>query len=292
MKIFKINYITSLSFFLFAACTSNTKKTVHIPSELTIIPQWHLSPNTQTTNSFSSSSKLPQYQNQQEIFIKVSELIKNKQINNLIIEGCEGDLENNQNVKFNGWSLVDLKKELQTQKSIDPIITNVGFKLYAANENMIIENHIEVKCGDNIDLLKKNQLSLSEIRGLMGFKIRINDSKLNKIDKEKYLVTIKQLLSLPANTSLNELNSTIDLKINSEYENFKSLLEQRNESFLKMIQKMNGKTVLVIGALHVDGIKNSISKQPIQTSIWWPEGINKADLELLEVLSRKLKKNL
>ena len=77
-------------------------------AKITIIKQWHLAPG-KDASDVEASKKLPQYLNQVEIYKLLESKIHEKPV--IVAEGCEGNL--NEEEKFNGWSIIDLKAKVK-----------------------------------------------------------------------------------------------------------------------------------------------------------------------------------
>lgn len=221
-----------------------------------LVPQWHLPSN---LNTRLSITQLPQDRNQNAIYQELSSWINLNYSKIFVVEGCEGVL--NSDVPFNGWTLQQLKQA----KSIDPIQTHVGLKLLAK-----FNGKISVECGDNLSLIREHQLSLSNIRGLAGYKIRLTKDKLSKLNRDAYLTSAKQVLKLPAATNEKKVLQKIDSELTLTINNFENLLKQRNEAFLEKIKSLQGRKVIIIGGLHIDDLKSSLEAEKIPYSVWRP----------------------
>ena len=146
-------YLVLLVLLIFVSCSPKNK--------VYIIKQWHLSPNESTTDILKSKS-LPQFDNQIDIYNKSIKLIK-KNSKTIIAEGCEGEIDHEFKLKFNGWGMSDLieRKDLS---DFDDILAPVPMKLKAK-----FGKKLRVVCGDNDELIKKNNLAFSDTKAYSGF---------------------------------------------------------------------------------------------------------------------------
>lgn len=286
-------------FFLYlVACAHHGTKTVTIDQSLgrwqtdpvpqnlkvILVPQWHLSANQNTRNA---SIAIPQKENQLAIYQQL--LLWQKQDSDLhfVFEGCSGKLSEQSELKFNGWSLNDLKQEVQNKKNptvIEPILTHMGLKLLAefpAEKNVF--------CGDDLEKIDQHQLVLSDLRGLIGFKVRIQDSQKQKKSYNQYIEGVREVLKLPKGESEVLTLKSLDEEILKSLEKFDQLTRDRNLSFLKQIEKADRDlSVVIIGALHIEDLKKSLNEKHIHYAVWQPKGLESSSDTLLKELRQKL----
>lgn len=231
------------------------------PEKILLIPQWHLSPN---QNTKISKKILPQAKNQNEIFKKLSSLIQKKELDALVVEGCEGDSLKDPTLKFNGWGLKDLNA-----KNSDKAQTHIAFRLLAKFPN------VKIICGDSLVLIDKAQLALSDMRGLAGFKIRI--SSLSGAQQKPYVDAAIKTLKLSPDSSasavVEELNKGI--KMNSDL--FNNTIKERNNSFVHSISRLKGRVAVVIGLLHLEDLQNQLASLKTAVEVWKPAGLSEGD---------------
>lgn len=251
-----------------------TQKPLKQANGVILVPQWHLPSN---LNTRFSKAQLPQDRSQNAIYQELSSWIDLNYSKIFIIEGCEGVL--NSDLSFNGWTLQQLKQA----ESIDPIQTHVGLKLLAK-----FNSKIRVECGDNQDLIKEHQLSLSNIRGLAGYKIRLAQANLSKLNRDSYLASAKQALNLPAASNEKKVLKKIDTDLALEINNFENLLKQRNQAFLAKIKNLQGRKVIIIGALHIEDLKSSLDAGKIPYAVWRPLDLPPGETELIKQLKLAL----
>lgn len=239
-----------------------------------LIPQWHLSPN-EITNP--QAKKLPQIPNQMAIYHQLVDWVEKGQVKTVVAEGCEGEIKKGFSEKFNGWSLEDLEKS----QDLDSAITNIGLKLEAK-----FGPRLKVICGDNLDLINKNQLAFSDIRGLMGFKLRITDFKNQPEKYEEYLNTLREVLKLPEETSQEDVIKTLNAELVKSLESFKLIIQQRNDSFVNILNSAEKPVAVIIGAIHIEGLKNKLQNNQVLT--FEPIGLKGDEAFIVERLEKML----
>lgn len=244
--------------------------------EIIIVPQWHLSPKIDT--KINPQQQLPQTQNQMAIYNQVSEWAQNGQIKSVVVEGCEGEIKDGFTSAFNGWTLADLQKE----EDINDIVTHVGLKLKAKFPNL------RVICGDNLDLIDKNQLAFSDLRGLLGFKLRIEQFKTQPDKQEEYLKAAKETLKLPEDATGADVLKTIDSELRKSLNDFKSYIKERDDVFVKTTLAVEKPTAIVIGAVHASDLREKLKGKEVLT--FEPEGLKGDEEQLIQQLEKKLSK--
>lgn len=244
--------------------------------EVILIPQWHLSPN---ENTNPQAKQLPQIPNQLAIYHQLVDWAQKKQINTVIVEGCEGEIKDGFGEKFNGWSLQDLEKS----QDLDSAITQIGLKLEAK-----FGPKLKVLCGDNLVLIKKNQLAFSDIKGLAGFKIRINEYKNQPEKQTEYLGSLRQVLKLPQDTSSEDTLKKLNIELLKSLNEYKSLIKQRNDSFVNAVKDSDKPVAIVIGALHIEDLKDKLNGN--QILIFEPTGLKGDETSLVDELEKMLNK--
>lgn len=246
-------------------------------AQVILIPQWHFSPQ---VNTKRDSIKQPQFENQFSIFKETEDLYK-KGVATLIVEGCEGEIKDGFTPVLNGWSLKDVKKTLKDDGNIDLVMTHVGLKAEAQyGEKMA------VKCGDNFALIEKNLGTLSDIRGYIGFKIRIEQLKDDPKTQAGYLATLKKVLKLPPETSDKDAQKILDTNLRQNLREYKKIINDRNAYFVEAAKKNPGRKSIVIGALHVPDLEKRLQKEKISYVVFRPKGLDKAGGDPVEALQK------
>ena len=128
-----------------------------------IFKQWHLSSEVDTKNKIPA--KIPQRINQKNLYHELLKQIENKKIATVVAEGCEGVIDKNFKHKFNQWGYANLL-EVKESSAYEDIMTHIPLKL-----EVIFGDKLQTFCGDNYDLIQKQLLAFSEMRGVVGFYI-------------------------------------------------------------------------------------------------------------------------
>jgi hypothetical protein len=232
-----MNYFLSLLFLGYLAGCASKK--------LTIIGQWHLLPTVQTHN-IEESKKLPQYANQHWIY---DYLLGQTPLSSLTLfaEGCEGEINDNFILRYNGWNFSALG-EFKKDKDFEYIMTHVALKL------KVIHPEISVICVDDLKLIEKAQLELSNLRAYVGYWNRLKEFEHSK--PEKFNAYAESLLHdvVPRPTNATEYAKKMAL---SSWQAFKVAHSDRNQVIKKNIQKfytVGRNHFLIIGALHVEEV--------------------------------------
>lgn len=263
-----------LFLFIFVACKNQNKA-----GEVLIVKQWHIEPGI-NTKDIDSSSKLPQYVNQKDIYELLEKEINNDKIDLVISEGCQGEIKNDSTLKFNSWDIKSLK-DAKNNNNYDDIITLIPLKLKAK-----FGDDIKVVCGDNDELIKKQQLSLSNIRGYYGFYLRLSQHKKNsnkfKTYKESLETIEKQKIDSPIEYCANKIKSNI--------EEYKNIMALRNDSFIKTIKEYVSKynVALVIGGLHFDDLNAKLTNNNIKSKLYVPLGYDEKSEQIIKDIIKSI----
>lgn len=271
---------------VFASKTHLTKvATCNVPAEATkkvlVLKQWHLSPKT-TTKGFKE--KYPQEKNQTAIYHFVEDNVKHGELQLLVSEGCEGEINADFKPAFNGWDYSTLHAQA-FQKGYDKIITLVPLKIEAK-----YGDKIATFCGDNDEAIHEGLEKTSNLRGWMGFYVRLTEFKNNPEKLKLYSDSATDLLKVPKDTPADKLMARIKERIKEEVEAFKKSLNTRNESFVKTLQGHEfTKAAIVIGGLHANDLKEKLEKAGIGCEIYEPPGYQPDDEKLLQEFESALK---
>lgn len=261
--------------------TCQTEATEGSVKKVLVFKQWHLAPTT-VTKGFKE--KYPQEQNQTAIYKTLSELVKKKQLDVLVGEGCEGEIDGTFKTAFNGWTVQDLEKQAQT-KGFDRIVTHVPMKVEARWGDKVV-----TLCGDDEGLIKESQLHLSNLRGWMGFWVRLNEAKPGDEKLKLYAEAAADLLKVPKDTKIEELKAKINERSKTELKAFEQSLYDRNGAFIKALQSRDFKTAaVVIGGLHAEDLKGKLEKAGLACEIFEPSGYSSQDENLIRDFEKALK---
>ena len=232
---------------------------------VTIYKQWHLSSKVNALD-IEATKKLPQFENQKDIFEAIeSSIQKNKKIL-LLSEGCSIGTEIDMKfpTTFNGWnmSLLDAKKtQADYSQVLAPIPMKVEAKYTAESQTL---------CADDTELMKKNDLALSDARGYLGFYMRLKEVK----DKDpKKFQFYKNALEETENKKIADPVQYSKQKVLASLELFKKYRSERNNSFITLVQKhLKENPIIVIGGLHAIDLKNRLDSLHIKNIVITPKG--------------------
>ena len=271
-----------LAFFL-SACASAPKPRLPIvahaeygvltssSADVIVVPQWHLSPQ---TNTQVSSANLPQAENQRAIYRQLVDWTENGVIQTVIVEGCEGEIDDSFHERFNGWTLEDLQK--LSAEALDNTMTHVGLKLKAREGRKL-----KVLCGDLNELVKKHQLILSDLRGFLGFKIRIEEFANDIQKRADYVATVRDLMKMPQDSDEIDILSTLDDQLKDRMRQFNDVLHQRNAAFIARAKAATSPGAIVIGAIHVEDLQKQLGEAQLLAATFTPKGLRGDEAELI-----------
>ena len=246
-----------------------------------VLKQWHLAPTT-VTKGFKEKYK--QEKNQTAIYRTLSEMVKKKQLEVIVAEGCEGEIDRNFETAFNGWKIEDLAKQAQT-KGFEKIVAHVPMKVEARWGDKVV-----TLCGDDEKLIKESQLHLSNLRGWMGFWNRFSDSKPEDGSLKLYSDAAADLLKVSKDTSIEELKKKINQRSLEELALFEQSLNDRNASFVKALNSHDFKTAaVVVGGLHASDLKLKLEQAGLACDIYEPPGYSREDENLIKEFADSLK---
>ena len=244
-----------------------------------IIKQWHLPPKT-ITKGFRE--RYPQERNQSAIYIALADKIKNKKLDLVVAEGCEGEINQDFTTAFNGWDLTSLQKMAQT-KGFDRIIAHVPLKLEARFGDKIL-----TICGDNNRLIQEGNLRISNLRGWAGYWMRLREG--GNLEKSKpYAETVADILKIPRDTPVDKIIPQVQEHMKEDLEAFKKSLADRNEQFVKVLQSHDFKqAAVVIGGLHAEDLKAKLQAAGFGCDVLQPSGYQREDENLLQDFEKAL----
>lgn len=245
-----------------------------------VIPQWHLAPQTNTV--YSKSAGLPQSQNQLAIYRQLVEWIDTGRVQSVVVEGCEGEIDDSFRTSFNGWSLEALQKMSSTE--LDGVMTQVGLKIKAR-----VGSKVRVLCGDDLALIKKHQLILSDLRGLMGFRLRLAQYQNDEAKLTDYLSGARGILKMAPETSGVEVSKELDAKLRAKLAEFRAVLRERNAAFVRVAKFAPAVSAVVIGAIHVTDLREQFKTQNIASLTFEPRGLSGDENELLDQIEKLFK---
>lgn len=260
-----------LVLFVLASCSRKGK--------VYIIKQWHLSPS-ESTIDIEKSKDLPQYDNQIDIYNKSLKLIVDGS-KIVIAEGCEGEIESKFAPKFNGWGMQDLIQRKEKHDFVD-ILAPVPMKLKA-----FYGDKLKVVCGDNIELIKKNNLAFSDTKAFSGFFQRLSYYQDNDLKSyHKYLMAFKNVVSLKDGDNPILIAKNKAMKSLNQFGQY---VESRNLFFLKkIIAEIKNNPIVIIGGLHIPGIVKKLKEEKIEYEVITPVDYPKNEYGIFSELKKSL----
>jgi len=247
-------------------------------ADVVLIPQWHLAPNTDTV---VSSANLPQGENQHAIYRQLVEWAENGSVKNVIVEGCEGEITDGFKDRFNGWTLEDLQK--LSPERLDGVMTHVGLKLKAK-----VGSRVRVVCGDSKDLIRKHLLALSDLRGYLGFKLRIEEFAGDIKKRAEYVATVRDLMKMPADSDEIDVMAKLDENMREKFKEFNDILHQRDAFFVTKAKSLEPVEAIVIGAIHIEDLQKQLNEAHLATAKFTPKGLLGDEAELLAEIGKLL----
>jgi hypothetical protein len=267
-----IRSIPAVLIFILAACSHGPTRPSD--SDVVLIPQWHLAPKTMTN---PTSPQLPQTENQLAVYRRLETGIRDREFSTVVVEGCSGKIETGFPLSFNGWKLSDLEEKIRNRESIDEAMTNVGLKVAAKYPKLT-----HVVCGDDLALVDKHQLILSDLRGLAGFRMRMEQYKADAAKEADYLKSVREILKLPPKATAADARAALALRMREKIAEFREVLAERDRSFVKTIEQSEKPVAVVIGAIHISDLKKQLEEKSIRTKIESVSGMPGGEAELID----------
>jgi hypothetical protein len=239
-----------------------------------VFKQWHLAPKT-VTKGFKE--KYAQEKNQTAIYHVLEEGVKRGEFDFIESEGCEGEINADFTPTFNGWDYTSLKAQA-FQKAYDKILTLVPLKIEAK-----YGEKIATFCGDNLAQIQEGLEKSSNLRGWMGFYIRLNEFKDNPEKLKLYTDSAAELLKISKDTPRDKMLMQIKERIKDELTAFRNSLYARNDSFVKVLQEHDFKhAAVVIGGLHAADLRDKLEKAGLGCEVYEPPGYQPEDEKLVD----------
>ncbi len=247
-----------------------------------ILKQWHLSPSVKTSD-IEKSKQNSQFQSQKETYLMAKKMIQHGQVNLVIAEGCENEITLSTLTNFNGWTMKKLA-EYKDDPVYDDILAPIPMKL------KVLYPKLKVICGDDLKLIKKNQLAMSDLRGFFGFYTRLLENLHKKpLVFENYASELSKLYPNAVGDDpigFAREKSIVSLKSFTDY------IHKRNDSFAKVVsQNVKSESLIIIGGLHAEDLKTKLSSK-VPTEILVAGDYPEKDKEYLEIVQDLLSKKL
>ena len=252
-----------------------------------LIKQWHLDPTVNTKDQ-KPKNPPPQAKNQIQIYDQLLEWQKNKAIDTVVAEGCEGgDIDEKFKPIFNGWSFQDLKaKSSDAHYHYEQILSHSVVKLEAK-----VGDAVHALCGDDLSEIKKSQVALSDARGDVGYLSRLSEFKDQPDRAKTYLEGTIEALKLKSDATAPEAIKALALDLKSTLSRFSDSTHERDLSFVRKIKqaKTDKPVVLVVGGLHASDLKQILEDKKLNCLIFEPvsykndeESLNQSLLQLID----------
>ncbi|MGE0763688.1 MAG: hypothetical protein AB7N80_10460 [Bdellovibrionales bacterium] len=247
-----------------------------------IFKQWHLGPQVKTIDLIAAQN-LPQAPNQRALYSQLAEWIQSGQLRTVLAEGCEGVIDEKFTETYNGWNLQLLKAKSQ-EGGYDQVITHIPLKLEAH-----FGARVDTLCGDSQKLVQKHSLLFSDMRGLIGFKTRLEQYKNDPEKVKPYLDSFIEINNLPVKTNVKQAIAKVRGKLKNKMTELKEIFGLRNQTFVQAIQKSGALEVaLVVGGLHAADLKQRLQKALYDCEVVEPKGYNSEDEKLIELLEKQI----
>ena len=240
-----------------------------------IFKQWHLAPS---INTHVENANPPQRENQRAIFQQLENWVDKKSIDTVYAEGCTGEITENFSKAYNGWTYKNLADQAN-DKDYDEIVTLIPLKLKAK-----YNDKLKVLCGDDESVIQKQNESLSDARGTVGFLTRIEQLRNDPVRVKIYVEKAAEMDRLPKGSSIDKVLKKLNEDLKDEIGKVQGGIDQRNESFVKnLVQNDASESVLVVGGLHAKGLVDLLKKKGIDCTVVEPKGYRTEDEKLFNV---------
>lgn len=256
--------------------------TLNPNAQIILASQWHLAPNENTR--LQPAKTVPQAENQNSIYRQIQSWVERGQIENAVVEGCEGEIKEGFAGVYNGWSYDDLRK--LNVEELSKVQTQMGLRLKAR-----FQEKLKVLCGDDLALIKRHQLVLSDLRGLSGFRTRIIQYKDQPQRSAGYISSVRTILKLDPSTSAEKTTIALDDQIRKSLAELESVTQARNQKFLRISRDLKGRTVVVIGALHTSDLEHQFENEKIHVGLFRPLGLVGDEFGLVDEIKKSLGQN-
>lgn len=249
------------------------------PEAVLIFKQWHLPAKADASN-IEESKKIPHYQHQKDLYLLLINALEVEGYNTLVSEGCDGEINENFKKTFNGWNYKKLLEKRDESSFID-ILTLTPLKVEVKRpETTVI-------CGDSEKLLKENQLAMSDLRGFLGFYLRLHQ----KSGDEKYLEIVKKALKDLGHGDVADPLAFVHNKVIESWDRVFKYIYERNDKFVSVISKLGTNyPMVVIGGIHAEDLQQKLMAKGIPVRIITPKDYPNQDEELIKKLSGVIEK--
>lgn len=244
------------------------------------LKQWHLSPKANTV--LSDPRTFDQFENQYAIYKQIEKWVLAGALDTVVVEGCEGEIKAGFTTNFNGQTLEALSS--LAPEELDTALTQLGIKLKAR-----FGDQLKVVCGDDEKLIQEHGLALSDIRGFAGIYERAIQTQRKDLKAyARYMSTAREVLKVGQTTSDKQVLTLLRQRIRERLDQYEELLHLRNDSFLKVMQQLDEKTIaVVLGGLHTEDFYDQLTNRGDSCDFYEPAGYLANESRLLDALREK-----
>lgn len=252
-----------------------------------LFKQWHPAPGVDLRSS-ASERPIPQQTNQTAIYEQLDAWITAGSVQSVVAEGCAGEITAGFQPKFNGWDLAALKAKAK-EPGYAQLVSSVPLKLEAKHGD-----RVQTLCGDDDELIQKNNLAFSDARGTLGFLTRLEQYRNDEARAKTYLEGARQILKLPADAPASQVIPKLRAAIKADIARARDLIEQRNAHVVSRVQvalagNPKHQAAIVFGGVHADGIAAGLDRIGVPFVVVEPVGYDAHEANLFKRLDELLK---
>lgn len=234
-------------------------------SHVWVVKQRHAPPGLDTKSSAAAGSAYRA--NQSAVYRQLESWVGRGQVPVVVAEGCQGSLDDREDIKFNGWSLADLKARSRRKDYAD-LVSSVPLKLEAR-----FGAKVKTVCGDDESLLKETNRAFSDARGTVGFLTRIQQYRDDPERLHTYLDGVRELYKLPASAGADEAVAKLKADLKGAVDRIEALGRKRDEKPVEVVAGLGAAQIaMVYGGSHAKGIADALKAKGIDCTVLEPVG--------------------
>lgn len=250
------------------------------PQPIVIIKQWHLSPNTKTTEP--AAKELPQAANLREIEQQLGKWVESKTVKTLMAEGCEGKLDDS--TSFNGWSLTQLRSKAKAPAEFARIVTHPVLKLEAR-----YGDKVDSICGDLKQEINEELLAFSDARAAAGYATRIEQYAGKPLQKT-YVEGAIEAYQLPKDSKPEAVIAHLKQELKKLVARIGDLNLKRSQSFASTAMIVVDEPIaMVVGGSHAAEIVQYLEGKSRDCVVYEPVHYAQDEEKLMAELKALLK---
>ncbi len=233
-------------------------------STLVIIKQWHFTPGVNTKTD--QKTKYPQSENQVQIYQQLSEWVSAGTVDEVIAEGCEGEIDSKFKDVFQGWSYSDVSSKT-SDAQFAKLLAHPVVKLEAK-----YTNRVKSVCGDSLSEIKKSQMAISDARADVGYFTRLAQYKDKPEMLKSYLSGVREAYQLKVDATLQDAQKALVVDLKKSLAIFQDATHERDLSFVRKFKQSESKkpVALVVGGLHAADLKQILEEKKMNCVILEP----------------------